>query len=260
MRLGSPILAAAIALSVPSAAIAQECGGDFNAWRAGVEAEAAAQGVGQTGLAALSRASLDQSVVSRDRAQGVFTQTFREFAGRMINEYRLTHGRRNLERYADTFARAEREFGVPGPVIASFWALETDFGAVQGDFSTLDSLATLAHDCRRPEIFRPELIALLELIDQGTVPADVSGAWAGEIGQLQMLPSDYLHKGMDGDGDGRVDLKNSAPDAILTAARAISDLGWKAGEPWLEEVRVPEEMPWEEAGRVNKRPRAEWAG
>ncbi|WP_159589209.1 lytic murein transglycosylase [Chelativorans xinjiangense] len=260
MYLRSPLFAAVAALSMTTTAAAQECGGDFAAWRAGVEAEAASQGVGAAGLSALGRASFDQRVINSDRAQGVFTQTFREFASRMINDYRLTHGRRNLDRYADTFARAEREFGVPGPVIASFWALETDFGAVQGDFSTLNALASLAHDCRRPEIFRPELIALLKLIDQGAVTADVTGAWAGEIGQLQMLPSDYLEKGVDGDGDGRVDLKGSAPDAILTAARAIGALGWRAGEPWLDEVRVPGDLPWGEAGLTNKLPRGEWAG
>jgi len=259
MHLPKTLFGALLALSIPCAALAQECGGDFSAWRAGVEAEAAAQGVGVNGLAALRSASFDQRIVNRDRAQGVFTQTFREFANRMINDYRLSNGRRNLERYADTFARAEREFGVPGPVITAFWALETDFGAVQGDFSTLNALATLAYDCRRPELFRPELIALLKLIDQGAVPANVTGAWAGEIGQLQMLPSDYLNLGVDGDGDGRVDLKASAPDAILTAANKISSLGWRRGEPWLEEVRIPDSLPWDKTGRVNKLSRAEWA-
>ncbi|MCT8996855.1 lytic murein transglycosylase [Chelativorans intermedius] len=255
----APLLAILAAITLPTAASAQQCGGDFAAWRAGVEAQAVAEGVGPAGRAALARARVDERVLRRDRAQAVFTQTFREFAGRMINEYRLVNGRRNLEKYARTFAEAQSRFGVPGPVIASFWALETDFGAVQGDFSTLDALTTLAHDCRRPEIFRPELIALLKLIDRGAVPADVTGAWAGEIGQLQMLPSDYLEKGVDGDGDGRVDLKGSAPDAILTAAHAIAALGWKAGQPWLDEVRVPAAMPWELAGLENRLPRSEWA-
>ena len=259
MRLRKTLFGVLLAFSLPSASLAQNCGGDFATWRDSVEIEAAAQGVGPTGLSALRSASFDQRIVNRDRAQAVFTQTFREFASRMINDYRLTHGRRNLERYANTFARAEREFGVPGPVIAAFWALETDFGAVQGDFSTLNALATLAFDCRRPELFRPELIALLKLIDQGTVSHKVTGAWAGEIGQMQMLPSDYLHLGVDGDGDGRVDLKGSAPDAILTAANKISSLGWRRGEPWLDEVRLTQDLPWEEAGRENKRPRSEWA-
>ncbi|WP_274424440.1 lytic murein transglycosylase [Chelativorans sp. YIM 93263] len=259
MRLRKFLLGTLLAFSFPSLAAAQQCGGDFSAWRSGVEAEAREQGVGPEGLAALSRASFNQGIIDRDRAQGVFTQSFREFAGRMINSYRLQHGEANLRKYADTFARAESQFGVPGPVIAAFWALETDFGANQGDSSALNALASLAFDCRRPELFRPELIALLKLIDQGTVPADVTGAWAGEIGQLQMLPSDYLNKGVDGDGDGRVDLKGSAPDAILTAANKVSSLGWRMGEPWLEEVRVPADLPWAETGRMNKLPRSEWS-
>lgn len=252
-------LGLALVLGFSTSAMAQQCGGDFGAWRDGVRAQAAADGIGERGLSALNQAQIDQKVLQRDRAQGVFNQTFAEFSGRMINDYRLKNGAANLRKYADTFARAQNEFGVPGPVIASFWALETDFGAVQGDFSTLNALATLAHDCRRPEIFRPQLISLLHLIDQGWVPAGVTGAWAGEIGQMQMLPSDYYTKGVDGDGDGKVDLKGSAPDAILTAAKNLQSLGWKPGQPWLEEVRIPDHMAWEKTGRVNKLPRSEWA-
>lgn len=242
-----------------SPALAQECGGDFTTWKNALRAEAVAQGVGPTGLAALDSASIDQKVLQRDRAQGVFTQTFTEFSGRMISDYRLKQGAANLKKYADVFARAEREFGVPGPVIAAFWALETDFGAVQGDFHTLSALVTLSHDCRRPQLFRPQIIPLLKLIEQGTLPADVKGAWAGEIGQTQMLPSDYLLRGVDGDGDGIVDLRNSAPDVIMTTAKKIQSRGWKRGEPWLQEVRVPEQMPWEETGRTNKLPIAQLA-
>src|SRR5688500_1822522 len=168
-------------------AIAQECGGDFDAWRAAVATEARAAGVGDTGLSALQRASVDRKVLERDRAQGVFTQSFIEFSSRMISDYRLQQGKANLEKYADIFARAEQEFGVQGPVIAAFWALETDFGAVQGDFDTVNALLTLAHDCRRPELFRPQVVPLLTLIDQGILPAGVKGAWAGEVGQTQLL-------------------------------------------------------------------------
>ncbi|MDV6225017.1 lytic murein transglycosylase [Nitratireductor aquimarinus] len=259
MRRKSIALGALFAFGFAGSAVAQQCGGDFNAWREGVRQEAAADGIGERGLSALNGAGIEQKVLQRDRAQGVFNQTFAEFAGRMINDYRLKNGAANLKKYANTFARAQNEFGVPGPVIASFWALETDFGAVQGDFSTLNALATLAHDCRRPEIFRPQLIALLHLIDQGWVPANVTGAWAGEIGQMQMLPSDYYTKGVDGDGDGKVDLKGSSPDAILTAAKNLQSLGWKPGQPWMEEVRVPDQMAWEKTGRVTKLPRSEWA-
>ncbi|MEP9396282.1 lytic murein transglycosylase [Mesorhizobium sp. KR2-14] len=247
-------LAVALVAFAAGPAMAQECGGDFNAWKSAMRAEAVAAGIGGKGLAALEQAELNPKVLQRDRAQGVFTQTFLEFSARMISDYRLKHGAANLQKYADVFARAEQEFGVPGPVIAAFWALETDFGAVQGDFPTLNALVTLAHDCRRPELFRKQIVPLLTLIERGVVPADVKGAWAGEIGQTQSLPIDYLENGVDGDGDGIVDLRNSAPDVIMTTAKKIQARGWKRGEPWLQEVRVPDNMPWEETGRTNKLP------
>ncbi len=258
MRFGlkAAVAAAFLAWAMPAEAV--ECGGDFETWKKGFEAEAGQEGIGSKGQQALDAAVIDPNVIKRDRAQGVFAQTFIEFSTRMINSYRLKQGAANLKKYADVFARAEAEFGVQPPVVAAFWALETDFGAVQGDFSTLNALATLSHDCRRPELFRPQLMALLKLIDLGTVPPDVKGAWAGEIGQTQILPKDYLEKGVDGDGDGVVDLRGSAPDVIMTTANFVKQLGWRPGEAWLEEVRVPDEMPWEETGRSNPLPMSQW--
>jgi lytic murein transglycosylase len=238
---------------------APACGGDFENWKQGVAAEARAAGVGQTGLDALEAATIDDKVLARDRSQAVFTQTFNQFAGRMVSAYRLKHGAANLQKYADVFARAEEQFGVPGPIVTAFWALETDFGAVQGDFHTLNALVTLAHDCRRPQVFRPQLVPLLTLIDRGTVPADVEGAWAGEIGQTQMLPIDYLNDGVDGDGDGDVDLRNDVADVIMTTAKKLEMKGWKRGQPWVEEVRVPEIMDWSQTGRSNKLPLSQWS-
>ena len=256
LKLTASMMISAALLASP--AIAQECGGDFSAWKAGIQQEARQAGVGSAGMAALANARIDQRVLQRDRAQGVFTQTFVEFSGRMINSYRLQNGAANLKKHASVFERAESEFGVPGPVIAAFWALETDFGAVQGDFNTLNALITLAHDCRRPEIFRPQIVPLLQLIDRGDLPADVQGAWAGEIGQTQMLPSDIITKGIDGDGDGHVDVRRSAPDAILTTANKILSRGWRRGEPWMMEVRLPASLPWEQTGRVNRLPLSQW--
>lgn len=253
----SPFVAFLLAASALPAA-AQECGGDFAVWKQGVSAEATAAGVGQAGHEALAIATLDEKVLARDRSQGVFSQTFNQFSGRMISAYRLKQGAANLAKYADVFARAKQEFGVQGAVVAAFWALETDFGAVQGDFNTLNALVTLAHDCRRPQVFRPQLIPLLKLIDRGIVPADVKGAWAGEIGQTQMLPADYLADGVDGDGDGAIDLRGSAPDVIMTTAKKLEMKGWKRDQPWIQEVRVQEEMPWDQTGRSNKLPVSQW--
>ncbi|MEM8540996.1 MAG: lytic murein transglycosylase [Pseudomonadota bacterium] len=262
MKLSKAILLAGAALcaSVASAQ-AQEtaaCGGDFSAWRSGVVEEARAAGVSGLGLETLSVASVNPDVLKRDRAQGVFTLDFLVFSRRLISQNRIDNGRANLKKYANVFERARGEYGVAPEIITAFWAFETDYGAVQGDFLTLNAVATLAHDCRRPELFRPQLVALAKLIDQGIVPPDVKGAWAGEIGQIQVLPEDYLTKGRDGDGDGAVTLKTSAPDAIMTAANFLASLGWQANQPWLQEVIVPGQMEWFDSGLHKRLPVSEW--
>lgn len=233
------------------------CGGDFGHWLAGVRAEAEAAGLGGMALGQIETIRRSDKVLARDRSQRVFTQDWVTFSGRMVNAHRLKAGTARLTRRAAIFAAAEEAHGVPGAVITAFWGLETDYGAVQGDFRTLDALATLAHDCRRPEVFRPQLLAALRLVDVGWLsPAELTGAWAGELGQLQLLPGDYLEHGSDGDGDGRVDLRQSEADVIFTGARLLQEFGWRAGEPWLMEVRLPESLPWEQvSGRL---PVARW--
>jgi lytic murein transglycosylase len=237
-----------------------ECGGDFSLWLEGIRADARRAGIRDSTLVLLDGLRPNGKVLALDGSQRVFTQTWLKFSGRMVNPHRLKAGRTHLEKYADVFARAEDLYGVPGPVVAAFWGLETDYGAVQGKFNTLRALATLAHDCRRPRLFRPQLIDALRLVDGGYLaPGDLVGAWAGELGQIQMLPSDYLALGTDGDGDGRVDLRRSKPDVIMTGARHLARLGWRRGQPWLLEVRVPEELPWEHAGAYKRIPQGQWA-
>ena len=237
-----------------------ECGGDFGDWLQGVRVQAQAAGVGPSAVTLLAGVRRSEQVLTRDQSQQVFSQDWRTFSGRMVNAFRLKSGKAQSERFAESFAEAQQRFGVPAPPIAAFWGLESDYGAVQGRFSTLDALATLAHDCRRPDLFRPQLLAALRLVDLGYVrPEALTGAWAGELGQLQLLPADYLAYGTDGDGDGRVELKTSAPDVILTAARFLQQLGWRAGEPWLDEVSLPEALPWEQIASADTWPRRQWA-
>lgn len=229
---------------------AAPCGGDLSAFLGGVKTEAVAKGIPADVVdRALAGAVIDEKVLGRDRAQGVFKQTFAEFSNRTVSKARLDIGAKKMKEFASVFARAEQEYGVPAPVITAFWAMETDFGAVQGNFNTRNALVTLAHDCRRPEMFRPQLISAIEMVQHGDLdPATTTGAWAGEIGQVQMLPEDIIAQGVDGDGDGHVNLKDSSPDAILTAAKFIKSLGYTAGQPWIQEVSLPENLPWEKTG------------
>lgn len=239
---------------------AQQCGGNFGQWLASVQAEARAAGVGPAGMQILANARIDKKVLRRDRSQGVFAQDFLTFAGRSVSQNRLTVGKKKLRQYASLFRQGEQQYGVPGAVIAAFWGLETDYGAVQGDFNTINALATLAHDCRRPQLFRPSLIAAAKIVDQGHLaPGDMVGAWAGELGQTQFLAEDYLHYGTDADGNGRIDLKRDEADVIISTAKHIRSLGWRAGEQWLEEVRVSDNVPWHEADYYISHPRNQWA-
>jgi len=257
------IVNAALALALSASAAAAQCGNSadgFSSWLSAFKQEAAGQGISAGSLSALDGVGYDQKVINADRRQGVFTQSFLEFAGRMVADYRMTTGKNLLKKHADTFARIEQEFGVPGPVLVAFWGLETDFGANLGDFATLQSLATLAYDCRRPDQFRPELLAALKILDRGDLKAsDMRGAWAGEIGQMQFVPTYYLDLAVDYDGDGRRNLVKSVSDVLASSANLLKHHGWQAGQPWLEEVKAPSEMPWAEADLAIKHSRSEWA-
>ena len=252
--------AISLALCLPSAAFAT-CGGSFSSFVEDLKAEAITRGHSRASVSEFfASVTQDDRTLRADRSQGVFRIPFTDFTRRVISQSRLTNGRRNADRYDAIFNRTEAEYGVPRGVLLAFWALETDFGAVQGDFNTLNSLVTLSHDCRRPELFRPQVFAALELFEAGDFdPARTTGAWAGEIGMVQMLPGDILERGVDGDGDGHVTLKTSVADALLSGARMLADFGWQRDEPWLAEVVVPAEMDWSVSGLETQKSVAEWA-
>lgn len=257
MRFGLVLLCAL--MSGP--AIAAPCGGDFGDFVQAMKAEALAQGQTQTDIDAFFEgASVDAKVLKADRSQGVFRKTFVDFSKALISKSRLNKGMALAREWDNVFDRAATDYGVPRGILLAFWAFETDFGAVQGEFNTRNALVTLAQDCRRPELFQPQVFAAIALTGQGIFdPARSTGAWAGEIGMVQMLPKDILEQGVDGDGDGAISLKTSAPDALLSAAKKLQSLGWQAAAPWLQEIVVPNGLDWSMTGLETQLSVAEWA-
>ena len=254
------ILSLALALPAPALAQTVPCGGDFAAFLDGVRAEAVAAGIDpQAAQSFVAGLRPDPAVLRADRGQGIFQAPFIEFSRRLISQDRLDRGRRKAEDWDAVFDRIQTELGIAPGVLLAFWAFETDYGAVQGDFNTANALATLAHDCRRPGLFRPQLLAAMQLHARGEFdPATTRGAWAGEIGMVQMLPRDILEHGTDGDGDGQVQLKTSVPDALMSGAAMLSSLGWRPREPWLQEVELPADLDLRLTGLEVTRSVAEW--
>ena len=248
-------------LASAGGALAQTCGGSFNAFVEGLKREAMAEGLSdKQAKAFFAGVKQDQRVLKADRAQGVFQKPFAEFAGRVISQNRLQAGAAKMKAYRKTLDAVEQKFGISRGVIVAFWGLETDFGAFQGDFNTRDALVTLAHDCRRPDLFRPQVLAAARLYKRGDFdPARNQGAWAGEIGQVQMLPEDILRNGTDGDGDGHVDLRGSSADALMSGARMLRGLGWRAGQPWMQEIVVPANLDWSKTGLETELTTSQWA-
>ena len=221
-------------LMMPGApALAASCGGGFEAWLNDFKSDAAAKGISQSAIASgLSGVTLDQAVLSRDRSQRVFGQSFEEFSGRMVPP-RLARGANLMKQYGSVLARIEQSYGVPGEVLVAIWGLETDYGVNIGKFPTIRSLATLAYDCRRSETFRAELMDALRIVERGDLaPSEMRGAWAGEIGQTQFMPSSYIKFAVDFDGNGRRDLVRSAPDVLASTANYLASYGWQRGKDW----------------------------
>ena len=254
--------AVAAVLFVGSAALAADCrdNGPFEPWLERFKAEAIKQGISRNAIAAAGPYLLyDQRIVNIDHGQRVFAQSFLDFSGKMLPPYRLQQGAAEIKKNQAVFDRAEKQYGVPAAVITGFWGLESDFGSNQGKDNSIKSLATLAYDCRRADMFRGHLFDGLRLIERGDLqPADMLGSWAGELGQTQMMPSEYIKWAVDYDGDGKRNLIRSVPDVIGSTANYLVSLGWKRGEPWLEEVRVPAKLPWDQADLTVQHPRSQW--
>ncbi len=230
-------IATAATLGVMSARAA-DCGesaAGFNEWLDSFKNVAIRDGVSLEVVdAALNGVLYDPSVSAHDRGQG-FGQNFAAFAARHITPGRIKRGKMMLLAYAEPFEKIEQRFGVPAPVLVAIWGLETDFGADLGQYPTFSALATLAYDCRRAQIYRAELIDALLIVQRGLLrPEQMRGAWAGEIGQTQFMPSAYLKYGVNVEGGGGGDLISSPADALASTANFLRGHGWTPGARWEE--------------------------
>jgi lytic murein transglycosylase len=183
------------------------------------------------------RAHRGRLCVAFDRRQrGTFRKSFEEYAATRVVPARINRARQLMQRHAALLARIERQFGVPATLLMAIWTLESDNGTGDmGKLPVIRTLATLGHDCRRTELFQGELLAALQIVQRGDLSLrELIGAYAGEIGQTQFLPSSYIKYGVDYDGNGHVDLRHSVPDVLASTANLLKTNGWRAGEPFGE--------------------------
>ncbi|MFB9262945.1 lytic transglycosylase domain-containing protein [Bradyrhizobium erythrophlei] len=236
LRCRLAVVIGALLLATPS--YAARCGGNFNTFIQSFSQEAASAGISQDVIsAALGGVQQDGGVLAFDRRQrGTFTKTFEQYVSTRVGPGRINAGRAMLQRHAALLSQIEAKYGVPRQILVAIWGLETDFG--KGDMGKLPVfrvLATLAHDCRRTDLFQGELLAALKIVQRGDLRLnDMIGAYAGEIGQTQFLPSSYIKYGVDFDGNGHVDLRHSVPDVLASTANLLHTNGFKMGAPYGE--------------------------
>ncbi|QPC86000.1 murein transglycosylase [Mesorhizobium sp. NBSH29] len=222
---------AAIAGLTAGTASAATCGnnaGGFAQWKAEFAKEAAANGIKGNALAALAGTTYATKTISADRNQKSFKLSLSQFMAKRGGATIASKGKSLKKQNAALFANLEKRYGVPAGPLLAIWGMETGFGSFMGNANTLSAVATLAYDCRRSEYFTTQLYAALKLVQSGTLSSSSIGAMHGEVGQTQFLPANVLKYGVDGDGNGRVDLRQKA-DALASTANFLRGHGWSAG-------------------------------
>jgi lytic murein transglycosylase len=238
-RLRTAALGGVAAALLATPVLAQQCGDSadgFQRWLDGFKQQAIQAGISPATIdASLTDVAYDPAVISHDRSQHGFGQNFAQFAARRVSSYRIKKGKTMLVAHAEALDKIQARYGVPAPILVAIWGLESEFGADTGRVRTFDALATLAYDCRRPAVFRQELFDALQIVQRGDVEAsEMRGAWAGEIGQTQFMPSAYLKYATGVDGPHSVDLIGNPEDALASTANFLRGKGWKPGQGWHE--------------------------
>ena len=257
-RLGAA--AAALALALMAAVPSYGQNSDFSVWLEGVKRDARAAGISQATIeSALTGLEPLERVIELDRKQPEFTQTLWTYLDRSVTTGRIERARRLLAENRPLLDRVYARYGVQPRFLVAFWGLESNFGEHTGGFSVIQALASLAYDARRAAFFRAQLMAALKIIDEGSITvADMSGSWAGAMGQLQFIPTTFINYAVDFDGDRRRDIWGNLPDIFASAANFLGSVGWRGDETWGREVRLPADFDWNSANLKTRKPIAEW--
>jgi membrane-bound lytic murein transglycosylase B len=254
------LIFAIIATSLAALAQPGQCSEEFSRWLEDLRQEARTKGISEATLhATLDNLQPIPRIIELDRRQPEFTQTFWGYLDARVTESRIERGRMLLELHAELLESIEKLYDVQPRFLVAFWGLETNFGDYLGSFPVIGSLATLAHDPRRSDFFRTELLAALSIIDAGHISAsDMTGSWAGAMGQPQFMPSTFVRFAVDADGDGRRDIWYSLPDVFASAANFLSESGWQGDKTWGREVKLPPAFNLELTGLEVEKTLAAW--
>jgi membrane-bound lytic murein transglycosylase B len=252
------LLAATVFAAAPALAAARE---DFARFLAGVRAEAMRRGVSSATLdAAFAGLQPNPKVIELDRHQPEFTLTWEQYRARIVSDKRIAQGRQLYAQNRPLITAVSQRYGVAPGVLMGIWGLESNYGAATGGFNVIEALATLAWDTRRPAFFRSELLDALRILEHGDIaPAQMTGSYAGAMGQTQFMPDSFLRYAVDYSGNGRRDIWNDLGDVFASTANYLAREGWQRDLAWGAEVALPAGFPPGIAGREHRRSVAEWS-
>ncbi len=240
MRLFALMIALILTAGIPAYAA-----GGFASFIDGVRGEAAIKGISREIISeAFTGIRHNPRVIELDRKQPESRLTFAQYKKNVITQGRIDKGRALLREHRNELEKISREYGVPASVIIALWGMETSYGSNTGGFDIIEALATLAYDGRRSSFFRGELFNALQILDEGHIKAaDMTGSWAGAMGQNQFMPSSFKAYAVDGNGDGRRDIWKTKADVFASTANYLSKSGWNSNERWGREVKLSQAIP-----------------
>lgn len=237
---------------------ASDSDADFDAWKKQLRTQALKEGISKEFLdEIMPKMTLLPQVVEADKKQPEFQLTFWTYLDKTVTPLRIQKGKEMMLLHQKTLKTAEKKYNIPAKYIVAFWGLESNYGSHKGSVETLNALTTLAYDTRRRTFFTKELLAFLKIIQKENL-SDVKGSWAGAFGNFQFMPTTFKAYAVDGDGDGKIDIVNSVPDAIFSAANYLSEMGWNPNVKWGREVKLTKSISWDEVHDVKQKTLNEW--